>query len=657
MNGTSSSSPSSPSSPQQDYNTHSLPHVQLTLSRSSYQLGSAVVGTIRIHCDDFPTSSSSSSSLSSQPSLRSVVQSVVVYVAGFCRIDPRLHTVSHYAKLYGSTHPQLEELATQFDVALLPQGAGGTVSSVGGATTGSSNTTSSNNSRRRSSRSHTGDNRPPSSSSSSSSSTTKNNDTVCFWATQPLELLHLPERTVGAYQNTPFRQSQSQSQTKNRHNQYRHPPFLPPQQLAFTFRVDLPLDLPHSISAVTCRYFYSAEVLVKTETQQTVVKAPFLVTTNPHIATLLATTRRGGPLGREDNANNANKKKHSGVTARVKIGLIQAMAHSNGLPCHLSATEIHRPKGQMTTIQQQQQEQQQQYNHQQQHQQQHQQRPSSSSSSFWGGPSHPYGGEPKLQTLRVSNARGQPVCVMTIVGASILTPGSRIHIKWDFPIAVGGGWQPCYQVSACLQGQELAVYEDGTTKRTRSLIFDTCHDYVDPGVTDRVAKSLLLPVDAPCTLQPTDVMELSIQIQVDITVKDDTSGSSGYNNLRLEIPCLVVHSLDITPMTTTSHHGNGYGGYHNHNHGEDEPNDHDNDNENNDNNDNNHHGRLQENYDDDEWIHMTPLEELLFGKEASKKRPFPTHDILNDLKILALTMQQSIQNEQEQYEENMGDVV
>ena len=75
------------------------------------------------------------------------------------------------------------------------------------------------------------------------------------------------------------------------------------------------------------------------------------------------------------------------------------MAHSKGLPCHLSATEIHRPKGQMTVVQRD-------YNRSTQH---------------------------DIQTIRVSNAQGRPVCVMTLIGTQTMTPGSKLHIQWDFP--------------------------------------------------------------------------------------------------------------------------------------------------------------------------------------------------------------------------------
>jgi len=90
-------------------------------------------------------------------------------------------------------------------------------------------------------------------------------------------------------------------------------------------------------------------------------------------------------------------------------------------------------------------------------------------------------------------------------------------------------------------GEESAVYEDGKTKRTQTHIFDTCHEFVEPGITQRVSKYLLLSVDSPCNLI-TDVMELTIKCQVDITIQEGKSGK--FNNLKIELPCHVLHQLE-----------------------------------------------------------------------------------------------------------------
>jgi hypothetical protein len=455
-----------------------MPDIQVFLSRPAYTLGSAIVGTILVR-------PSPNMKDATQESLRSALKSVVVYVAGFCRIDARWHNVAEYTKIYGQAHPFLQLLYQDFDSDLLL---------------------------------------PPAA-----------EETVCFWATNGLELLELKERQSGVAFSS---DDGTNGNTDSSSNPYTSP------LLAFTFRVDIPMDLPHSISATTCRYHYSADVLIRTGSKERVIKTPFCVWTNPQEPPRIPRSQQ--------QRNSSGNIVISG--ARVKFGTCQGMAHSNGWPCHLSPTEIHRPKGQMTVA-------------------------------------FPRARE-DVQTLRVSNSKGQPVCVMTVVGASKLTPGSRIHLQWDFPerISASKSWIPCHQVAACLAGEELAIYEDGKRTRTQSYVFDTCHEWVDPGVTHRVSKTLLLSMDAPCNLY-TDIMELSIRCQIDITVKENGE----YDNLRLELPCHVVHSL----------------------------------------------GDEASRLDEDEEQQLLPLSELL-GKKVDPRDEFPTNNIASDLKILALQMEERL---------------
>jgi hypothetical protein len=482
MNGASNVNAASSSSS----SSSDLPDVQVFLSRPTYPLGGSIVGTIVIR------QSSSSSSSPQQEPLRSVLTSAVVYVAGFCRIDPRWHNVAEYTKIYGKIHPFMQLLYQEFDPELLLEQQGG-----GGGGGGGGNQNNNNG-----------------------------EETVCFWATNGLELLELSERKEGKWDHLDDDD----------------------EVLAFTFRVDIPLDVPHSMNAATCRYSYSADLLIKTsQNKQRVIKNPFSICTNPQ-----------QPLGLPRSQQNQTNMIISG---RVKFGTCSGMAHSIGLPCHLSATEIHRPQGQMTVA-----------------------IPRWSSSTRGGG------GE-DIQTMRVSNALGQNVCVMTIVGATKMTPGSRIHLQWDFPGRISQGWIPCHQVSACLMGEEVAVYEDKTTTRAQSFVFDTCHEWVDPGVTHRVSKTLLLSMDAPCNLY-TDVMELSIRCQVDITVKEEGE----YNNLRIELPCQVVHNNFV---------------------------------------------KEEDAYEQEE-NQVSSLSELLGLKDdPTEESYFPTNDIVSDLKQLSLKMEAS----------------
>jgi hypothetical protein len=414
----------------------------------------------------------------------------------------------------------------------------------------------------------------------------QNDDTVCFWATNGMEAFDLPERSDGGrwknaetdFQNGLRGDDDPVGDLENDEGtEYDYPDgetkdddCINHDILAYTFRVDIPEDLPHSVNATTCRYFYTANVLVKTATEQRVLKRNFRVFASVSTS--------------DDNRTSLSRS-----SARVKFGNCFGLAHSNGLPCHLSATEIHRPKGQLMVVQ-----------------------------------NHclvlQYQRNNDVQTIRVSDTSGQPVCVMTVIGSQSLSPGSCIHLQWDFPTAhyqsgdADDAWIPCHQVCACLRGEEFAVYEDESKKRTHSFLFDTCHEWVDPGVTDRVSKTLWLSSSGngdnkrpshfeggtpPCDLK-TDVMEVSTWCQVDITVRKPSNGnnedsSAGYQNLSLRIPCRVRH-----------------------------------------------HNNLNDEYEEHERMEqqVLPLNELL--NNGTENIEFPTNDIRSDLKNLSLTMEEII---------------
>ena len=443
------------------------PDVRVFLSRPAYPSGGTVVGTIVIE-----QSQDRSENDEVATSLRSLLESVTVYVAGYCKIDARWHDCSNYTKIYGNTHPQLRPLKEKFDNNLLNQ----------------------------------------------------KDDTICFWATNGMEALNLSERSDGRLwknNETDFQSglrddddeadgedTSNSGVIEHEHNsETNDDDRINRDILAFTFRVDIPEDLPHSVHATTCRYFYSAHVLVKTAMEQRVLKRDFRVISST-------------------NTPNHNEQQHQTNTTntRVKFGNCFGLAHSNGLPCHLSVTEIHRPKGQLVVVQ-----------------------------------NHclvlQYHRNNDIKTLKVTNTSGQSVCVLTIIGSQSLCPGSCVRLQWDFPNDHTNDWVPCHQVCACLQGEEFAIYEDDSKKRTQSFLFDTCHEWVDPGVTDRVSKTLWLSsssdggngntshFEVPCDLK-TDVMEVSTWCQVDITVGEQNNNgakesSGGYQNLSLQIPCRV----------------------------------------------------------------------------------------------------------------------
>lgn len=185
--------------------------VEVVLSRPAFRLGGSVVGTIRLvgKKDVDP---------------RAWFQSASVYVAGRCKVDDRWHKPEIYKKLYG-THPHLKD---SMDVER---------------------------------------------------KVCSTEDTVCFWATNVADLLELEERTVGQWEDVnpkmlvensgllheceagTYEDNPTEDSAKNE---------LPLESrlLAFTFRVDLGLDIPHSAVATCVRYSYSAVVAVRTMTNE-----------------------------------------------------------------------------------------------------------------------------------------------------------------------------------------------------------------------------------------------------------------------------------------------------------------------------------------------------------------------------------------------------
>ena len=111
---------------------------------------------------------------------------------------------------------------------------------------------------------------------------------------------------------------------------------------------------------------------------------------------------------------------------------------------------------------------------------------------------------------------------------------------------------PCYRVSAFLRGEECALNEDGTSRRTRSYAFDAAHVRVEPGCTDSVSLNVGLPLSCPISMH-TDLVKVATTCKIVLTVKKNVSPSSGggggetandqYDFLTLEMPCEVVHGF------------------------------------------------------------------------------------------------------------------
>ena len=485
------------------------PSIEVILSRPSYRAGETVVGTIRL-LPQTPTSDL-------QYSPTDVFSDAYVYVAGWCRLDPRWHraTNSVYTKAFQSpgVHDSL-------------QNRRGTTGGV-----------------------------------------TIDENCVCFWTTNVLNLMGLKERSIGAWENvkpkpivgasSPIEEACRNSEKgtdDNKPSSNRKESACQRSQNAaddgasrrlerlqrtFTFRAELPSNLPQSIRATSCRYFYA--VMVGTRVSFPSARKRWL----RHGAPIQVLSLRPDQLPMQNTENVAMTKRYE-----YPIGSCTAFAHSAGLPVHVSAYELHQPTGQILVNR----------------------RGSSSlgtlvvsSSSSRRDPDTANLVAQNLQTLRITDSRGTPCCVLTLMGVSSVTPGGRMVLKFDFPTPrrdqkpkktneEDEPWTPCYHISASLEGQEIARFVDGGQKRSKAYQFDTAHEMVDPNFTERVCLSLLMPLHAPTTVS-TDILEVRATCSIDITVGSHASSYNGdnpsnttYSNLRLELPCRIANSISEYEM-------------------------------------------------------------------------------------------------------------
>ena len=384
---------------------------------------------------------------------------------------------------------------------------------------------------------------------------------MCFYATNVVDLLLVaaaPGDACGAETGeAPGRASSNAANTCTSgggKKRQRH-------EMAFTFRSTLPDDAPPSASTATARYFYSAVVCIETgpyEGDETILmQAPFAVTQCPSGGISIGALSDG----------------HNSLGARVKVGTLEVKSRCNRNadtnanadttsvggggqddnpkvtnaiqpPCYVPPTEWHQPAK------------------------------LSVDRDF--GLCSTAGGSSDVKSLRIVNQDGIPCCVLTLVGTTTMRPGGRAMIRCDFakdvvlrrrsPTAADddgvdseknspASLLPCYRVSAILHGEEYALNEDGTSRRTRSYAFDSSHVRVEPGCTDSVSLDICLPLGCPISMH-SDLVKVVTTCKIVLTVKkyvssasSETGGSSEgagnqYDFLTLEMPCNVVHGFD-----------------------------------------------------------------------------------------------------------------
>ena len=551
--------------------------IEVILSRRSYRVGESVVGTIRLVPPPDPSVPSAAAAAaagggdskpaakkpsppqandgeSSVPLLwpRQVFSNAYLFVAGWCRLDPRWHRDSEYAKVY-------ESPAVHYGL----QNRRGPLTMSDGENT-------------------------------DTSGLVIDEHCVCFWTTNVVPLLDLKEREIGRWdqvkpkrlrgnwdfpeeaeeeeeeeeaENSRDESSSSENDSTNSEDETvkllskqstkngdTPPPTTTPtaaaaevpstlehEQLAFTFRADLPLDIPPGMIGNSCRYFYA--VCVGTR-----IKSPNRKTKQ--------WLRHGTPLQvfslRQDQPPIAPES----VPRPFPMGNCTAMAHSVGLPSHVTADDLHAPTGQLIVNRQ-------------------GNNSMGSCSSRATQKLEENNMPPNIQTMRITDLQGKPCCVLTVMGVATASPGSHIMLNFDFPIPSTNGceipkfygrgkavkgprnyyndiledrWTPVHLVCAALEGEEVALLDvSGTSKkRAKAYQLATAYEYTDPDHTERVCLDMLVPLDAPITLS-TDIVQINVHCTIDISVAANTPKTESeeiqYSNLRLQLPCRIVHPL------------------------------------------------------------------------------------------------------------------
>ena len=276
--------------------------------------------------------------------------------------------------------------------------------------------------------------------------------------------------------------------------------------ISYSFSVELPSILPPTLVATSCRYYYTVLYRLRMKNSPNGV-APW----QEYPFSVLTTDSENQPLDKIEE-----------IPLNSLRTPIRAVSHGDTLLCTLTSTEIHDSSrlGDLTV--------------------------------HCHGPTMfrpvSLGSTQDCQSMRVSDPSGKPVTVLTVLGATKLSPGGRLQLQFDFPDfdKVGTSWAPCFQASACLQGEELALQRESRgalpkRNRARKHLLSTAHEVLDPACTERICLTLLVPSDAPCSVS-TDILDISIWCVVDLTV-GIASGSTitGHQNLRLEIPCFLGH--------------------------------------------------------------------------------------------------------------------
>jgi hypothetical protein len=296
------------------------------------------------------------------------------------------------------------------------------------------------------------------------------------------------------------------------------------QMIMLSFRADLPFDLPPTLTAECVKYFYSAVLVVTTNAGEILVTTcPFSVLTanSPYL-----------------NIPNSDK---DATTTRVHIGELHACAHSSSLPTLISSSDVSTKLSQLNVI------------------------------------ANPpvrnilsrRTAEQRTSTHRIQDSNGGLCGWMTLIGfGGPLSPGTSLAVCVEFPNLYNDDSSVigCHRVCCGLVGEEYAICERSggvsTTpggpdnphstivrRKTRSYVFDSAYEMVEFGHTNKISMGLVLPSDCPVTVK-TDLVEVTVTLKVEFTVdrlisessSDGVKDSTELGVIRLDVPCEVVHS-------------------------------------------------------------------------------------------------------------------
>ncbi|KAL3816512.1 hypothetical protein ACHAXA_001905 [Cyclostephanos tholiformis] len=237
---------------------------------------------------------------------------------------------------------------------------------------------------------------------------------------------------------------------------------------------------------------------------------------------------------------------HQNSLTRVHIGELHAMAHSVALPIYISSTEASNANPPQLKVE-----------------------PSSPACDIVSRRT----AEQRTSTHRIQDREGCYCGSMTLIGiGGPLVPGTRLGIRVQFPIfedneiSIRPGIIPCHRVCCALVGEEYAIFEGSVTRtvgnnlqkgkkrvKTRSYVFDSRYELVEFGYTEAISMALVLPLDCPVTVM-TDLVEVTVTLKMEFTVGRlgiegsdigmQTKDHNEFKVIGVDLPCRVVHGKE-----------------------------------------------------------------------------------------------------------------